>query len=641
MRQRTLLLAVTLFLVASVLLVRTAQAQQISEATEEQLQRWLRQYPDADADADGKLSVEEAEIYRKKLAKRKARTGRRDGRHAFKHAYTFATMSDGVKIALAIGYPAEFDPKDADRKWPAIFSTCGYTQATVPMNPAGFGNRCVTVNASVRGTGASGGRFNPWCERTWKDGYEVIENWIIGQGWSNGRVGIIGHSWPGLMGFCTASTNPPSVKAVCVSGLFDDSYRSICRIGGVRNCGFPEDWLNNYYRVEGPFGSGKAAMAARGLDESAYEQIVESRGRRDLVQDMLWVCLHEHLDGPVWQEKSLAKRAAMIKAPLLMGHQYQDEQTGPSGCWLFRRLPDGTPKRLILSNGPHQTPPVLQEHTAAWLAHFLLGEGDGSISETEKSVCCYFETCAWGSGGSVRSNAPLVASDFPLPDTQWTRLYLRAGKRLSRDPPKRGESPDAYRVERGHQLGEKEMLHYSLDIDEPLAICGPIVVTLWAKLTTLDTDFFVLLADEVPDGTLFGLQRGLLRASHRRLDEDRSEYADADGRKVLIRPRHPHKEIEPVRPHEAYEYRIEVFPVGHVFRPGHKLVLRISRPPFADPIGVTRREGPSYRYDSDAPPGVVRVLHDAERPSYILLPLLAELPPVPDDAPAPASVYGL
>ena len=84
----------------------------------------------------------------------------------------------------------------------------------------------------------------------------------------NGKVGIVGHSWPGLMGFMVATTNPPSLKAVFVSGLFDDFYRGICYVGGIRNWGFPENWMNNYYRLDGPFGSDRAARQVRGLGEA-------------------------------------------------------------------------------------------------------------------------------------------------------------------------------------------------------------------------------------------------------------------------------------------------------------------------------------------------------------------------------------
>jgi putative CocE/NonD family hydrolase len=88
--------------------------------------------------------------------------------------------------------------------------------------PGEYGDRFVTVQASIRGTGASGGTFSPWEPRTWQDGYEIIEDWIVRQPWSDGKVGIHGFSWPGLLGFLTASTQPPSLKAVCVGGLIDD-----------------------------------------------------------------------------------------------------------------------------------------------------------------------------------------------------------------------------------------------------------------------------------------------------------------------------------------------------------------------------------------------------------------------------------
>lgn len=34
--------------------------------------------------------------------------------------FAYATMSDGVKIAVAVGYPKGFDPQDQAQKWPAM-----------------------------------------------------------------------------------------------------------------------------------------------------------------------------------------------------------------------------------------------------------------------------------------------------------------------------------------------------------------------------------------------------------------------------------------------------------------------------------------------------------------------------------------
>ena len=145
--------------------------------------------------------------------------------------YTHATMSDGVKIALAIGYPKGFDPEDHSQKWPTIFEMSGYTAATRPASQEFYEGLYVTVNSSLRGTGASEGVFSLFSERSTRDGYEIIENWIVKQPWSNGKVGIHGHSWPGLTGFRIAATNPPHLRALVVSGLFDDASRGLSASG--------------------------------------------------------------------------------------------------------------------------------------------------------------------------------------------------------------------------------------------------------------------------------------------------------------------------------------------------------------------------------------------------------------------------
>ena len=617
-------LAFVVLLSVSILGSVRGSGAEIATASDDQLKRWLQQYPQADTNGDGQLTVEEAEAYRRVLDRKRRPEAAGEG---FEHEYTYVQVSDGVKIAIAVGYPRLFS-RDKTRKWPTVFSLCGYTSATVPMDPGRFGHRCVTVNMSIRGTGASGGKLSPWRPRSWRDGYEVIEEWIVKQPWSNERVAIIGHSWPGLMGFLVATTNPPSLKAVCVSGLIEDFYRGIARIGGVRNCGFPVDWLNSYYSPAGPFDSGEAARLARGLDDAAYRGIVESRPKRDLREDFLWLLMHEPFDTPAIEQRSLRTYASQIRAPILVGQSYQDEQTGTSGWWLWKRVSEDVPKRLVLSNGNHGVTPALTGDLSAWLEHWLLEEGDGQVADVNRRVQIYFETSIKGPDRRYGFKPPIEAADFPLPNTQWTPYYLRSGKRLSTRPPDEAETRDAYRVAHGGQLSDaSQWIDYVIEFTEPTAICGPIVLTLWAKMSSIDTDFFALIADLDPKGRLYGLQRGLLRASHREVDETHSEYVLAAGKRQLIRPWHPHQQARPVTPHVPHLYQIEIPTVGHVFRPGHRLVLRLTRPPEGDPIGVTRSEAPSYRYDSDPPPGMIEIMHDAQHSSNLLLPVLTQLPP--------------
>lgn len=544
--------------------------------------------------------------------------------------FAYATMSDGVKIAVAVGFPEGLDPRGQAQKWPAILEMSGYPCATQPFyRDERYGGRYVIVSASLRGTGASGGLYAPFGEHTISDGYEIIEDWIIKQSWSNGKVGIHGHSWSGLTGFLIASSNPPHLRAVVVSGLFDDSYRGISRIGGIRNIGFILNWGAQSYLPTGVWGSDVAAAENRGLSQSEMLEIQQSRPPRDPACEDLWMAQQLTEDKPPWP-KSPRDCAAAIRAPIFILHAYQDQQTGPTGVWLFDQIPDDVSKRLLISNGHHGIPPTFKPRRQAWFDFWLRGERRGAlpnIDEPDSRVEAVFEVQE-----GVGRNAPLMSSDFPLPETLWKRYYLASDGELSAVPPESQAASDAgtdvYEVEVGVTDDEIDGVAYQLEFDKPTAICGPITVTLWASSTALDTDFFVVVSDVGRDGRIHGLQRGLLRASHRALDEELSQWADAQGGRVLIRPHHPHRDPKPLYPGKPYRFEIEVFPVGHVFRAGHGLLLSISQPPLNDPVPNAEMKWGSYMYESNQSSGTVTIFRSTDCPSSILLPVLPDLPPI-------------
>jgi len=614
------------------------------EVTEEQLRRWLRQYPEADADRDGVLTWPEADAYRRKLAERRA--GQDLGEVVTEFAY--ATMSDGVKIALAVAYPRGFDPEETSRKWPTIFRMSGYPSAAGPASPGAYGHKYVTVRASVRGSGASEGAIRVISRRTGMDGYEIIEDWIVKQPWSDGKVAIEGHSWSGLTGFSIAATNPPHLAAVAVSGLFDDAYRGIACMGGVRNSGFPVSWMTSLYRPTGVFGSGQAVTGLRGIGDEEYARLLSARRADDLGNHLLWITLTQPEDSAEWQERSPGAFAQDVRAPIYVMHAYQDQQTGPSGVWLWHKVPDDVPKRLVLTNGDHGMTGRFPGDRQEWFDAWLLGDGKrtaADVADRRRRVRVHFETKRTPSS-RAGLNEPLVSSDFPLPETVWRRYYCRKGGQLLLTPPPAGErgrgAPgDTYRVAVGPEDERIDRAAYTLEFDEPTAICGPIVVSLWARSSTLDTDFFVLVSDVDDQGNVEHLQRGMLRASHRGLDEERSVWVTRDGENLLIRPHHPHRDPKPLTPGEPYRFHVEVFPMGHVFREGHKLALSIGQPPLEDPVVHTSAGEASYLYQSAQPPGTVTLLRDREHPSSILLPVLPELPPIRAESPQRGSQAGI
>ena len=150
---------------------------------------------------------------------------------------------------------------------------------------------------------------------------------------------------------------------------------------------------------------------------------------------------------------------------------------------------------------------------------------------------------------------------------------------------------------------------------------GPSTATLYVSSTAVDTEIFVQLIDQGPDGSRYYIQRGMLRASHRAIDRLSSDRTRS-GR--IYRPHRPHTNPTPIEPGRVYEYVVEIFPVGHVFRPGHRLVVKVHTPPAVDSY---------YVYVPKRPAGINTVLHDAKHPSHVMLPFVpltgARLGPAP------------
>jgi hypothetical protein len=126
--------------------------------TIQQLERLLDQNSEAYLNGDGNLTELEFKTFRKQQ-RRTELLGEAppESKFDFPVEFTWATMSDGVKIALAVGFPKGYNPSDSF-KWPAILRVSGYPGASIPDPPSQYGEKYVMVRASVRGTGASGGR---------------------------------------------------------------------------------------------------------------------------------------------------------------------------------------------------------------------------------------------------------------------------------------------------------------------------------------------------------------------------------------------------------------------------------------------------------------------------------------------------
>jgi uncharacterized protein len=536
----------------------------------------------------------------------------------------YIEMSDGVLIAVNIRMPDDYKK---GLRYPTIFEMSGYDGGSADGEDptGGEGSRgltkqfyadYVTIHASVRGTGCSGGEFDLFSWRSALDGREIIE-WINGQPWSNGRIGIYGHSYGGITGFMVGATRPPSLDAMSVSGLIDDLYRGIVYPGGVSNYGFPLLWTGGVRPVYDVGGG-----TYDGLDNGDPRCLEAMRTRnRTVLQDPIIQGLQD-TDNSWMQVRSLINYAERIEVPIHINGAYQDEQTGPRGPYhLFEEVVNAPYKRLLMSNGNHgtQQSQAAEADRNAWMDHWLLGQGK---RPERSSVTALLEMV------DNEPNGRLDARTFPLENTKWTNYYLQPEGGLALEPPGKDGGSDMYfsgsprqswSFQAGHTAGAPfttedgpdQVTYSTSEFKSPTAMIGPATATLYVSSTAPDTELFVNVIDAAPDGSRYYVQRGMLKASHRAITLGLSDRL-ADG--TIYRPHRPHTNPTLIEPSKTYKYLVEIFPFGHIFRPGHKLVIQIHTPPAVDSY---------YAYVPKRPAGINTVLHDAENPSSLMLPFVS------------------
>ena len=144
------------------------------------------------------------------------------------------------------------------------------------------------------------------------------------------------------------------------------------------------------------------------------------------------------------------------------------------------------------------------------------------------------------------------------------------------------------------------------------------VLVVWVSSTSEDADLFATIRNIGPDGKDIweaGQQgwdevpvaKGWLRASHRKLDPERS---------LTYRPYHAHDERRWLEPDEVVECHLEIWPSCMVFRKGHRIQLDIQP---RDGVGssVYRHYPPDYNI------GAKNTIHAGGKyESYLLLPVI-------------------
>jgi hypothetical protein len=270
---------------------------------------------------------------------------------------------------------------------------------------------------------------------------------------------------------------------------------------------------------------------------------------------------------------------------------------------------------------------ALHREILRWHDHWLKGIDTGIMHEPPVKY--------WVMG----ANEWRHGTDWPLPETQWTKLYLTSWGRLRPEPFVGSGSddvrePDAFVQMPLKQTAEVARLRY---VSEPLPhdvlVAGPIVLNLFASIDQDDTVWIVVVSDTGPDASVRTaregerdvrkelpereLTRGWLKASNRTLDPARSQ-SWKPWHKLTREARHP------VVPGEINEYAIEIMATANLFKAGHRICLDICAMDVPTGVGgATNVEYISYHICSSKTV-LHRIYHDAAHPSHLLLPVIPQ-----------------
>ena len=479
----------------------------------------------------------------------------------------------------------------------------------------------VCVRIDSRGAGHSPGYLDVWSERETQDLYLCVE-WAGTQAWSTGKVGINGISYYAMNQWNVGALRPPHLAAMCIWEGSSDYYRELCRHGGIL-C----DFLNSWHPRQ--VASVQHGVGTRGAKSVLTGDLVA--GPPTLSKDELAKNCAD-TPGEAKHRRLLddyyAARTAnfeKIDAPLLSAGNW-------GGMGLHTR---GNFEGWLRAGSKQKW---LEVHGDTHFTHFYSSYGEA----LQKRFFGYFlkgENTGWQKQPRVSLNIRHPGERFelraerewPLARTQWTQYFLQPddlGLRLN---------APAQSANLSYDTTGDGLTFSTAPLTERLEITGPVSAKLWVSSETTDADLFLVLRAFDPAGkevTFIGsndprvpVGLGWLRASHRKLDPERSRP---------YRPWHAHDEKWPLTPGEQVEIDVEIWPTSIVLPPGYRLALTVrgkdyevdgSDAALPNAPYPMKGVGPFLHIDSDDRPTTIfdsmNTLHFATgRYPYLLLPII-------------------
>lgn len=583
-------------------------------------------------------------------------------------------MRDGVRLFTSI-----YTPKDLSKKYPVIMRrspySCSpygadtYTTRIQNMDLARAGY--IFVFQDVRGRYMSEGQFvdvRPYIptsdpspkgkkqtdEAT--DTYDTVDWLLKFATGNNGRVGVMGISYPGFYSTMAILADHPAIKAVSPQAPVTDWF-----IG--------DDFHHNgaFFMMDGfafysGFGKPRPEPTTSGqpgfsdwktpdnydffLRAGALRNLTEKFGMKDIP---FWNELMEHPDYDAWwQARNPRPHLKNVKpAVMTVGGLFDAEDCWGAwnvyksvekqnssaisnrvvmGPWVHGGWARGAGDRLgAVTFGSRTSEFYQKEIEFRFFEYYLKDSGKMDLPEAY-----VFET---------GSNKWSTYDAWPPKDARPVKYYFGAQGRLSAAPPpneSRTPQTDRYTSDPANPVPYADGVHlrrtneYMIDdqrfasrrpdvltyqtesLNSPVTVTGPVIADLWTTLSTSDADFVVKLVDVFPD-TLQGRENGIPMGGYQMLVRGeifRGRYRDNFGQPRAFTPG------------TAANVKFELPDVSHTFLPGHKIMIQVQSSWFPLVDRNPQQFIDIYKAkDEDFVPCDIQIHRDASRASGVILPV--------------------
>jgi putative CocE/NonD family hydrolase len=437
------------------------------------------------------------------------------------------------------------------------------------------------------------------------DTYDTVEWLLTNVPANNGRVGVLGVSYPGFLATMAGLNPHPAVKAISPQAPMTDTWMGddFFHQGAFR--------LSYGFEYAGAMELSSDSPLSGSLPIDAWDTYdwyrrlgplanVDAKYFHGKVPTWQAFVAHPTYDS-FWQQRAVQRVLTAPAVPTLTvgGWWDQEDRYGPLATYKALE-PGDTGRRNFLVMGPWNHggwrrpanrmavvdpgtyEAYLRDVEATWFAYYLKDRGnqaqpEAMLYDAGAQRWRSFETWPPKSGGMPQ------------------RLYLRAGGRLSFEPSKAGEAPfDQYISDPNHPVpyrsrpiertydtrgtrwrfwetedqrfvhGRPDVLSWvSEPLTEDLLIAGDVRAKIIASTTGRDADWVVKLIDVFPDSvpdnwSLGGYQ---LMVAHEIM---RGRY-----RKSFSSP-------EPLAPGTPLDFTVDLHQQSYTFRPGHRIMVQVQ-----------------------------------------------------------------